>query len=485
MLNWTLVLYYLAEIGFTAAAIYLLGYWLLKSSDDQKLPILGGVAGIIAVIAMFAFLSTWMSIGGILLLLAIGFNPWLPIIPYLFAQGNFFWTIVREGQAKIVLRMGRYEKTLLAKEGHKIDRKNNIVPLDLGDEESKTGLRWVGIWPFWTVYTTTMKYVKALSQPQDGKLYVERNWPGVDFMLAKVAYQYALLFNSCEDKDKLPLSGQITMTARIVNPEKALFRVGNWYDALVSRILPRVRDYISAHTYGQIIGERQLDTEVLKSLQEDRVEGGRTIIEVLIQDYGIELLALEMVNIDPPDGYREATLRQWTAKQKAKAEAEETGGALNLMAEARLKNLANRLGFKAKKVGDKTIPAHETDEFKTHLKSNQALLDQIETQSLDLLRRDRAGTGLRDIRVGNVDGTSLDPVGAFVFSAINSWRGGGETEPKKDDSTKPRRDSRKGDKEKPDGGDDSHAATLEESAVEFFNKHKKYPKWDPLKRTPN
>lgn len=475
--------------------------WLFRnpSGDEKENSYPGWPAvtlGTILLLIVMAMLSPWwLSTLTIIGILAIGFNPWLPFIPLYLAQFNLFWTTVTEGTAKVVLRMGKYDKTLLAKKGHIVleekgarGDEGDIVPTVASDWEYKSGLRWVGIPPFWYVYTTTMKYIKALPREnKDGNMYEEREHPNTDYIFAKVDYQYALLFDSAEDKDKLPLSGQITMTARVINPEKAFFRVGNWYNALVSRVLPRVREYISEHTYDAIIHDPdvQLDEAVLKALKTEKVDDKeRTIIQVLEQDYGMQLVALEMVDINPPDNYRDATLRKWNAEQNAAAEAEETGGALNRMTDGRLRKLAVRLGFK-----------DETDDaFRKQLKDNPKILARIEAQSIDLLRRDRAGAGLKDIRVGNVDGSKLDSLGAFVLSAIGSWRGGTETGTKSASSeTAPTSGSRKLRNNPSTGASEAleqqaeaePKKSLAGKAQTFFEERGVYPTWDPLKRKPN
>ncbi len=331
--------------------------------------------------------------------------------------------MIKEGTTKQVLVNGKFKKSLLVKTGYKLNEKWDLVLLKEGEKEALAslwgGLFWVGIWPFARVYARIMKFTKALP----GGTYKERADPDTDFLLTGTAYQYALLFTDAEDKDKLPLSGQMTMTAMIINPYKALFLVHEWFDALVTRVLPRVRQYISEHTYDELINKKdvQLDVDVFKMLHEPNQKDPEgkpiSIISILRNQYGIELLALEMVNIDPPPEYREATLRQFNAVQIAKAEAEETGGALDRMINRRIDQLAQRLGLDP-----------NTNEVRNYLKKNPEVLRRFEEQQLNLLLRDRAGSskgGLRDIRVANADGSNLEPVTATLFSLIEAWKGGG------------------------------------------------------------
>ncbi len=320
------------------------------------------------------------------------------------------FTYVKEGTAKNVVRFGGYVKTLLAKKGYKLSD-GYVLPLQPGDKPKYPawmgGLRWVSLLrPLGIdrIYTRTMKYTKALS---DGT-FERRADENTDFVLTGTQFQYGLEFSSAEDSAKLPLSGKMTMTAMIVSPYRELFLVREWFDALVGRVLPRVRQYISEHTYDKIINDpgTQLDKDVFKLLQKpDKADPlKRSILQILREEYGIELVALETVNVDPPEGYREATLAKWKAQQTADKDMEETAGRI-LKSVARLAHISE-------------------DEFKEKLKKNPKLRGLPNAQggfkedfdrAWDQVKRDRAGDGLEDIRVGNVDGSPLEPaIGAIA-----------------------------------------------------------------------
>ena len=344
------------------------------------------------------------------------------VVAVVAVYASFCFTYVKEGTSKQVVRFGAFRESLLAKKGFKFDSEWNVVKL-VGNDKPKYpeflgGLRWVSwLKPLGIdkIYVSTIKFVKALT----GGTFEKREDKDTNFFLTGTQYIYSLIFSNMEDSEKVPLSGQMTMTVVIENPYKALFLVKNWFDALSGRILPRVREYISNHSYDDIIykPEVKLDEDVFELLDvPDKADSlGRSIKKILLGDYGIKLVALETVNIDPPEGYRETTLRKYTAKQNADAESEETGGALDKIIDKRIKGLADRLGMDA-------------DQIKQYLKDNPDVLRRIEDIGLDLLRRDRAGKagpGLRDIRVGNADGSNLDPITATIASLISLIKGGG------------------------------------------------------------
>lgn len=422
-----------------------LSYWLLLSQIAQeelfgeiemkKISQIAWVVLAVISVAVFTYLLGWfwgLMVGLMITALVLGAHFYLiPLIPYWLAQYNMFWTMGEEGTSKQVMNRRKFVRSLLVKRGHKYDTNWNVVPLEPGDQELESGLLWVGIWPFFQIYTRTMRFVKALADDSHEKKYERREDPGTDFLLTGTDYQYALLFKDAEDRDKLNLSGQMTMTAKIINPYKALFLVKDWFDALVMRVLPRVREYISEHTYDELINNPnfRLDADVFRMLGEPDPSGGPSTLSILEGQYGIKLVALETVNIDPPPDYREVTLRQFKAVQNAKAEAEETGGALDLMVAKELDSLARRKGFVHKNGNHKG----EVDQKKLleHLEANSDVLLKIQERQLHLLQQGRGGKlgRLRRVEVGNADGSNLEPVTATLVALIDLLKSSQDVDP--------------------------------------------------------
>jgi regulator of protease activity HflC (stomatin/prohibitin superfamily) len=190
----------------------------------------------------------------------------------------------------------------------------------------------------------------------------------------------------------------MTMTARTINPHAAMFLVKDWYDALVGRVLPRVREYISEHKYEDIIRNKdiQLDADVFRALNQADPNGGQSIVSILRDQYGILLVALETINIDPPPEYRETTLKEYLAKQRVKVakqnkvvEAEETSGALELMVDRQIKMMKNKKGASLTLTKEDTL--------------------KIRQECLNILLRERAlkAGALKEVRLANADGTSF------------------------------------------------------------------------------
>jgi len=262
----------------------------------------------------------------------------------------FKFTLVREGTAKMVLLFGGFNGALLAKRNRTFDAEWNLrqgVHFGLPG-----GLRFVGIRGIHSIYAYDFKWIKAGS---DGKL--EDMQKKVDFILVGMDYVYGLRVKDAEDKQFIPLTVELTITASIVNPYLALFAVKNWFDAVVSRISPYVRDYLTHWTYEELIYRKdvQLDKDVFAQLNQPpkNSDGSEmkdtdgnplpSIIKELRDRYGVEIHALETVNIDPPKEVRELTERKWKAAREAETRVGTTMDALMGM-------IASQTGLKLEEI---------------------------------------------------------------------------------------------------------------------------------------
>ena len=197
----------------------------------------------------------------------------------------------------------------------------------------------------------------------------------------------------------------------------------------------------------------------------------RTMIEILHEDAGFKLHALEVVNIDPGAEHRQLTIQKLIGQRNAEQAVQETAGRI-------LESVAISAGI-------------TVDELKAKLAGNEKLKGIPESEggfreafahARDLINRDRvASGGVTDIRVGATDGTPLKDAGVASFLAgIGAWNMAKATQVRQGGQ---KRRNQPGSGAEPDEGSDE--MTYEQSAAEFFKKHGKYPKWDPLKRTPN
>lgn len=359
------------------------------------------------------------------------------------AQYDFIFTSVPESYFKEVVRFGGHKKTLLSKQGYRIDEKGDIVKITSIDPPETSlpgGLRIIG-WPFIDkIYKRQMKFLKSLPNG-DIKIYDVEN---VDKFYARVDYPYALPFVKCEDRNNLPLLGHATLLAHVKNPTDSLFITANFYDTMIGLVLPSVRECLKRFIFDEIKVKDDLDEIIWKELNAKDSDLGEPdgVIGRLRKDYGIVIVALRIVNIDPPEEYRGMSLTKWKAEREADAAqavgrkaAEETEGrvvqAVAIANGLTREELENILKSNPKLKG---LPA-SAGGFKEDFAHNR-----------DLLKRDRAGEGLEDIRVGNVDGTPLDSATSIVASMFGLLKskgrrgggnpGGGKSSEKKGDKKK-------------------------------------------------
>ncbi len=248
------------------------------------------------------------------------------------------FVIVKEGTAKNVVRLGSYFQTILAKQGYVVakttgtyvNREGKNVSHDKWDfirgKGKSSGLRWIGPWPVYQIMKMDNRWVKVTANGG----FEPRN-EVVDFVLAKVDYQYGLVVEPAEDKELLPLSVSVIVTARIVNAYKVQFCVRDWYYAMTSRLIPYIREDISNYTYESIIQDDNFSKKIKERIS--RQEGGKdSIIKQLRDEYGIDIRQVEISKIDPYQGpigeFRRATLQSWQAKRDAEKRSGSTIGAI-------------------------------------------------------------------------------------------------------------------------------------------------------------
>lgn len=303
------------------------------------------------------------------------------------------FTLVKEGTAKIVMQFGSFHRVLLAKEGYVINSDGDIAE---GVRRGLPGgLRFVGIRGIHTIHRRDLKWVKSLP---DGKLE-NRFDENVDFILAKVDYQYGLNIIKAESEDLLGLNALMTLTASVVNPYKAQFAVKDWFGAVVNRIAPYIREYISNNTYEDLINDPdvQLDRAVWEKLNEQRINadgGSQSIIGELKERYGIEIHALETVDINPEEEYRKATLAKWQASRDAEKRLGSTTGTL-------MKMIADQTGLPLESIQAEfgANPDMALRRYEGLIKMNKDFIEQQIASDAGSLRRYyfQGGTGGMDL----------------------------------------------------------------------------------------
>jgi len=266
------------------------------------------VAVVISVVRLLPPLAAWIvGIAGI-----IGSLFWL--IYFVLAPNDIFFTFIQEGTARIILKAGEFHKVLIQWEGKTLDGEGNVIP---GRERHLFGgLRYCGLWPLYAIY----KYKFQWTGVKDNGEFDPHPPEELDYILL-MDDVYGFEVPSGEDKDLVPLDVGLTLTVRVVNPYKALFAIQNWYETMVNRIRPYVRDFLTTGTYEKLIKDTtRIDRGIWSRLTS---EG---ILDEFKDNYGVEIKKIEVKDINPREEYREATMKAWLGEREAERQANEWVG---------------------------------------------------------------------------------------------------------------------------------------------------------------
>jgi hypothetical protein len=106
------------------------------------------------------------------------------LVYFILAPNNCFFTFVKEGKAKFVVRGDKFEKCLIQWEGHTFDyskdhpEKWNVIP---GKERHILGgLRFYGLWPLFDIHIYKFRWTGVT---EDGKIQHKEEW--LDYILLK------------------------------------------------------------------------------------------------------------------------------------------------------------------------------------------------------------------------------------------------------------------------------------------------------------
>ena len=289
----------------------------------------------------FLLLLVVMSLVVILLLpaalLSIVWEPTLKVslwpmvafllIYYVLAPDNIFFTLVKEGTAKIVVKGDEFDTCLIQWKGYTFSssethpEKWKVIPESESDKEPWHpfgGLRIYGAWPLKDILELRLRWTTVA---EDGQEKTRDEW--MDYVLLQDDV-YLAKISKAEDQKLLPLDIQLYLTVRVENPYKAAYRIQDWLEAIINRIQPLVRQFVATKKYNELGLQKQAAAEEM--MQHFREAGLLGEDGVFQRDYGVEVKTVEFRTIDPPDTWREVTLKVYTAEQNAEANMTEGVG---------------------------------------------------------------------------------------------------------------------------------------------------------------
>ncbi len=180
------------------------------------------------------------------------------------------------------------------------------------------GLRHIGMFPFYRVKRMKMRWTSREPIPNPGGdsqikyRFITKSERITALLLRDDVYFFQR--NNVESNEGIPVRILVAVTARIVNPWKAVYGSQYWLEALEAQLDSEIVQSIGNFKYKQLFEEKE-------SFNEKLLEALYKIIARQRAEYGIEIKLIQCdFNPDGPDAqkYRRLTTLDYEAEQKGK-----------------------------------------------------------------------------------------------------------------------------------------------------------------------
>jgi hypothetical protein len=270
---------------------------------------------------------------------------------YFLAKKNIFFTFVEEGTAKVIMKFNAFYGVIMQYQNctcRKEDDWEVEVPRERPRKRLWGGLYCVGIPGIYSLFSYKFRWATIKTQKKPDE-QVDRREETLLHIFVK-DYLYLAEIYGAETKGLVSLDISFIVTARVVNPYKALFRVHDWANVIVARIEAYFRQYVATVEYQDIIAKKQeIGGQIMKALGETGMledlakkpteqelsrfsqrniprEERETLEEkikrwkgIFWHDYGVKVKNIEMREITPSGenkkAIQEAATRQWVAER--------------------------------------------------------------------------------------------------------------------------------------------------------------------------
>jgi len=244
--------------------------------------------------------------------------------PYLLAKVDLFFTFVKEGEAKIIIRGERYQRTIFSLKGHQLLSDGTIKPASGGEPRKKIwerlfGVYWIGIPPFQTVHRYFLRWTSYKPKGVDGKKAPEVNEETLNSVFIKAKVYYGLILE-VETNEGIPLKVEFLAMLQVVNPYRAVFLVNSWVETVIDRISQQARVYIGQKSYSDLLTkETSNPKEGFSGFLFDETPGVTPLASIIGESYGVQVISCDILSLDPPESYRKATTAAYEASRTAEA----------------------------------------------------------------------------------------------------------------------------------------------------------------------
>lgn len=281
----------------------------------------------------------------------------LCVTAYALSLFDIFFTQVKEGTVKAVMKGESFDHFLMHFKGHYLNdpRRGWYVnspdkpDWEVLDGEPKSayagwqlhwkllerfGVYWFGMWPFYKV----LEYRFEWTEPKEDESGTQVPWHRSEptRIIYVSAFVYWLKILTAEDSDGLPVDIHYLLTVKINNPYKARFGVTNWLARISADTNNAGKVWAGKHSIGQMnkevsdVGGTATSgfVEIMKNLNINLPTEHSDIGAQ--QSLGVTVLATSLQQVDPAGStaqeIREATTAKTVASMKADAVREAAKG---------------------------------------------------------------------------------------------------------------------------------------------------------------
>jgi regulator of protease activity HflC (stomatin/prohibitin superfamily) len=301
---------------------------------------------------------------------AISFAGWWfygTLVSYLGEKGAFFGTI-KEGQIKVarrgginVLFFGKVKNQVINEEtGEVTDLAPGTIPRIGGYFERKFGVRWIGFYPWNSIYHYRFRWNKWARPPQKTDYEIIPKDEIVDSVYFRAPY--ALVLKGLETSERLELTVEIVFTPKMINVNTALFLTSDWLANTSAQVTAAARDFFGLRDYNDLVKmQNEINSKAVSGTVSDFVEAMKSLnnkgfgndplpvkFGVMIDD--ISLLSIEIG--EPKGDLARATHKKYVAER----DAEVVGVAADAEA-GRVRKIAEAKAAEIKAVGIETAAA--------------------------------------------------------------------------------------------------------------------------------
>ena len=261
-----------------------------------------------------------LKFGTTLTIIVVGIFGFIGVI-YLLAKLNIFFTLVKEGTAKAIMRFNKFSRIVVSYKNHEVNDDWDVVE-EKPNSMSKLlklfgGLRFVGLPIINTVYRYKFKWTSYEQLDESGKTTTKPKTKEefLDFILVQDDVYFTFL-DAAETKGMVPVDVSLLLTLRIKNPYKALFKIQHWLEATLNLIKPAFRSFVADKKFEDLVAQKEaIKREVGSFISETRID------EEILRNYGVEIVAVEMVEVGPAGErgsiYVGAATKLWEAEKES------------------------------------------------------------------------------------------------------------------------------------------------------------------------